>query len=280
MTLEDYIKLKILRMKPAVITPLNAKFQEMADCKLREAAGNGNIEEAQEALAQGANIDAASNEGTPLVCAARENHATMVAFLLAKRADASLTNMFNQTALHTAIREGAENEIALTLVKAKAPLNGRDTHGATPSFYAAQNANADVLGALGEKCADFTIANKKGITPLMQATFASHTEAIDVLTKYPCGLDQQDDDRRTALMHAVICRNAPLVKKYLALGANFDLKDKNGETALAIAKRLPGGKDIADMLEQSEAARIQPFHSGTDGSVTIMKRLVLKGASA
>ena len=248
---------------------------------LHTAAGNGELDAVMDFHAKGADINYKyDNLGTALIAAASENYAPVVDYLLKKSADVSLTNMFNQTALHISIRQGADNAISLKLMKAAAPINGRDTHGATPSFYAAQNANADILEALAEKCADFTLANKRGVTPLMQATMASHTEAIDVLTKYKCGLDQQDDDGCTALMHAVIGRNAALVKKYLSLGANFDAWDKNGDTALALAKQFPGREEIAEIIEQAAAARLQPFHRGTEGSVTIMKRLVLKGASA
>ncbi|TAL38915.1 MAG: hypothetical protein EPN97_03310 [Alphaproteobacteria bacterium] len=244
------------------------------------AADQGDLDAVKKLHAAGADVNYSHvNLGTALIAAAGENHAPVVDYLLKNKAGVRLCNMFNQSALHIAIRQGADNAIALSLIEAASPLNERDTHGATPSFYAAQNANADVLEALAKKCADFTIANKKGVTPLMQATMASHADAIDVLVKYKCGLDQQDDEGRTALMHAVIGRNAGLVEKYLSLGANFDLRDKGGETAAAIANRLPGAGKISELLDSAAAARLMPFHAGTDSSVTIMKRLVLKGTA-
>ncbi|MEZ0226623.1 MAG: ankyrin repeat domain-containing protein [Alphaproteobacteria bacterium] len=264
-----------------VTKKISAEERDRLSQDLHTAAGNGDLEAVRECHEKGADINYKyDNLGTALIAAASDNHLPVVDYLLTMKADVTLTNMFNQTALHISIRQGADNALSLKLIDAAAPVNGRDTHGATPSFYAAQNANAEALEALAQKCADFTLANKHDVTPLMQATMASHAEAIDVLTKYKCGLDQQDEDGRTALMHAVIGRNAALVKKYLSLGANFDTWDKNGDTALALAKQSPGRKEIVDILEQAATERLRPFHSGTDGSVTIMKRLVLKGASA
>jgi ankyrin repeat protein len=249
--------------------------------ELHAAADRGDLDAVKKLHAQGADIDySAVNFGTALVAAAGEGHPDIVDYLLENKADVTLCNMHRQTPLHMAIRQNEDDAVALKLIMHSTDMDGRDMHGKTPASYAAQNGKARVLEALAAKGADFAIPDNKGMTPLMLATGLSHAEAVDALLKHPCGLDAQDELGCTALIHAVRGRNAKLVKKYLSLGADFDLKDKNGETAAALAKRLPDAREITALLEEAEAARIRPFHSGTENSVTIMKKLVLKGITA
>lgn len=243
---------------------------------LAEAAENGDIESMQTALTSGADVDYRNTlTETPLMAAARENKSVAVALLLENKADITLVDRFGQTALHLALRAGAARPVTQQLFEAGNPVNGRDMHGATPAYYAAQTANAEALRELKERGADFTIAGNTGMTPLMMATGFGHSDAVKTLTGFKCGLDMQDQEGKTALMHAVFAGNGELVAHFLSLGANIELKDGKGRTAGELARDLPARDKIWEQLKAAAHEKVAPFHEGTDRQVPVMKTLTL-----
>jgi ankyrin repeat protein len=250
-----------------------AEEREAASEKFLWAAMEGKVEGMEREFGNGADINHQDNIGaTALMKASEDGFDEGVAFLLEKKADVSLTNHFNQTALHLALRSGEGSAIALRLIEAGTPIDGRDRQGSTPAFYAAQTGKADALEILTAKGADFTVPSMHGTTPLMMCLH--HPKAVAVLTKYDCGLNMQDNDGQTALMLATITRNLPLVEKFLAMGAHAHIKDNNGETAAAIARRLGIDGPVLERLEAAENAPAEAFRSGTEKGFSTMKKIV------
>lgn len=241
--------------------------------KLLNAVTLGNIEEAKTALAAHADVNCRNHIAeTALIVATREKQPEAVSLLLENKADVTLENSFSQTALHYALREGAGDDISLALIDAGAPLTGQDKHGATPAFYAAQTGNTTVLAILAAKGVDLKIPNRYGTTPLMMGLH--HREAVDELLKHDFGIDMQDNDGRTVLMHAALLDRADLVQKFIDLGADVHLKDKEGATALSLCRQHGIGGETLSALEKAENAHAEQFHAGSEQAITPMKKIV------
>ncbi len=79
-------------------------------------------------------------------------------------------------------------------------------------------------------------ANKHGITPLMAASFWGKTGAVELLIDKGAELDLREEDGRTALHWAVRRGHPEVVKILLAHGARTDITDREGKTALDLAR--------------------------------------------
>jgi len=119
------------------------------------------------------------------------------------------------------LRAAAEDkpEVVAILLDAKADINskGREAFlGATPLFLASSVGADKIVKLLLEKGADVDLANKKGVTPLMDAAYGSPR----------------------------------MVKILLQYNANPMLRDENGNSALRIA-RQSGQPEILNLLKHA-----------------------------
>lgn len=73
-------------------------------------------------------------------------------------------------------------------------------------------------------------------------------DAVSLLLDLEANVDAQDLKGFTPLMRAVEVNNKYLVQRIVEAGPDFDLKNKEGETALAIAKKL-GFKKLEPLLQ-------------------------------
>lgn len=106
-----------------------------ADKKLLKAAGRceeGKLQEAKDALNDGADVDAANKYGwTPLCRAAEGGHKEMVGMLIAGGADVDAVGKGGWTPLYIAVMKGY-NEIAEMLIERGAGVDAATTEGKTP----------------------------------------------------------------------------------------------------------------------------------------------------
>ncbi len=252
------------------------------DVRLVRSAEFGDLDAVKKHLKEGASINGRDTNGdTALIGAARENQSDMVSFLLSKGADASLTNNFNKTALHTALFDHADEALCKKLIKPGRDYSGQDMHGNPAVFYTAQYGQIEVLDALAAAGADLAQKGRGGTTPLMCAIAVYQKEAIDRLlgNEYlsRAGIDAQDDEGNTPLAVAVINHREDIALSLIALGANIDLKNKQGQTPRALAEEL-GFHDIGQAID--EASR-RKYAATVAEPVRTMKTISLKpGASA
>ena len=167
----------------------------------------GHVEVVKTLLAQDANVDTSSNNGsTALMCAAGNGHAEVVKALLAQDADVNLQENDGWTALMIAA--------------------------------AMEDGYIDTVKVLIKEGANLDIKSNDGWTALMMAAAMEHghTGALDLLIQLGDSVDIRDNHGNTALMSAGHIKSADLL---ISAGANVMaafqwLRDNNQQTAITI----------------------------------------------
>ena len=151
---------------------------------LHDAARNGELERATQAIDKGAGIAEPDEAGEPpLLIAALAGHKDMVVFLIEKGADIHVRNKGGLTALHAAAY-GGHLDIVELLVAKGAPINDeKNFYHMSPLHAAAEEGHADVVAFLLANKADIEAKERNGYTPLTQAGWRSHWDAADILLK-------------------------------------------------------------------------------------------------
>ncbi len=142
-------------------------------------------------------------------------------------------------------------ELIKLLIEKGADVNATDKYGRTALHFAARAGKCENIGVLVTSGAQLERTEIKNYyTPLMEAAWAGKSQAAGCLAQVGSGIDSQDGFGFTALMHAVWSRDAATVKILLEAGADKSLRNRQGDTAAAIAKKI----------EQEEISRIIASH--------------------
>lgn len=157
-----------------------------------------------------------------------------------------------------------------TLLDKGVDVNTRDMDGNTALDFAAGEGHLEVVKVLLDKGADVNVKGKMlGFTPLMTATRHGHEEIVKILldkgadvnaisgavtfswTSFD-GSSSESGVRGgwTALIIAAQEGNADIVKVLLQKGADVNIKDVNGDTALVWAEKN-NYNEIAQLFKQA-----------------------------
>jgi len=90
-----------------------------------------------------------------------------------------------------------------------------------------------------------------GSTPLILAAIYGRLEVAKLLLCAGANIDAPCEGGCTPLMFAICYRRLDLVKLFLKFGANPNVKDRDGETALALALRRD--TEIVNLLREAGA---------------------------
>ncbi|MBD2667221.1 ankyrin repeat domain-containing protein [Richelia sinica FACHB-800] len=229
---------------------------------------------------QGAEVNARNQEQmTPLHFAANSGKADITELLIRSGADINARSNQNWTPLHY----GASNlEVAKKLIQAGANLTIQNRDGAV---IHSNNLEPAVLKLLLDRGVNVNLRNRQGQTPLhvhrfkpalvklllarkaqvnlrdAQGRTPLHDVSLEVaqqLVAAKAYLNVQDNLGRTPLHQAVLEEQsffAPeLVTLFLSKNARVDLKDKQGKTALDLARQL-NKTQIINLLERHIATK-------------------------
>ncbi|MDP2854741.1 MAG: ankyrin repeat domain-containing protein [Smithellaceae bacterium] len=200
--------------------------------------------------------------------------------------------------LSVAARNGNLEIVKLLALHGAVVDAGKETGDRTPLIEASGQGHAAVVKYLIAKGADVN-AKGKGLTPLLAASAwgrvligpaGDKPKTIRILLENGADVNVQDESwlktGRTPLMYAVLQGDAALVQDFLAKGARLDLKNKDGETALSLAKK-DGLEYIAQLLEKSAGGEPSPqadtsrhplFKAIKEDRLDQVKAMVAKGA--
>ena len=284
---------RIAREKKAVeerIAAAKKAMQDNKDLQLLLWASDGDISEVKAWLADGANPNAADDDGrTALIYAAYKGHAEVAKVLLDGGAHPNAAGDDGWTALMEATKHG-HAEVAKMLIAAganpdavdksgytaliiatlleyaeivKVLLDGGAVYlntarakddGRTALIYAARDGHTEIAKMLLDGGAKPNKAMDGGYTALMVAAVAGHAEVAKVLLLAGGHPNAVDNNGRTALMGAAFFGHTEIVKILIAGGAEVNQRTPKGNTALSIAK-YNGFSEIERILLSPERYR-------------------------
>jgi ankyrin repeat protein len=246
------------------------------------AAASGDTESAKRIIAAGADLKAATPDGSnALILAAHAGQSATAVYLLSAGVDPNDARA-GYTALHVAATAGDLPLVTALLdhgadpnarvQKGSATRQMRSGHaidhrlaGATPFILAACNGHLEVMKLLASKGADPTITTLDGRTAIMaMAGRGTQTQqgdkvpelrvvqAVKLAAQLGTPVDHADANGDTALHIAATRRRDAIVQALADSGAALNVRDHDGLTPLAAALKPPAsakGSGLSDDYE-------------------------------
>jgi ankyrin repeat protein len=209
---------------------------------LLQAVQNGKIEVVKLLLGKGANIEAASGDGTSLILAAAAGNIEIVQVLLEKGANTGATDGSGDTALLKAVNRRDNNLVKLLLEKG-ANTQAKNRNGFMALYLAASGGNVEGVKLLLEKGAKDSVDGMA----LHGAAGNGQAEVVKLLLEHGANTAARDRLGYTALLAAAEQNKANAVKQLLEGGAKLDARDDHGETALHLAAHR-GSTAVVELL--------------------------------
>jgi ankyrin repeat protein len=260
-------------------------FGADTDHRLIDAVKNGNRETVRTLLKQRTAVNATDSDGTSaLHWAVRSNDDETVQLLLRAGANAKLADRYGITPLTLAAENGSAAAIEL-LIKAGADPNAALPDGETPIMTAARTGKPGALKALIAHGANVNATEQRfGETALMWAAAENNAAAVKVLTEAGAGVNTRSTLMKfpefkfitsgmvttslprggwTPLMYAARQGSVNAAQALADAGADMNLTDPEGATALAVAI-VNAHFDLAGMLVHKGADPNIPDSTGMD----------------
>jgi uncharacterized protein len=154
------------------------------------------------------------------------------------------------TALMTAVNHNDIHAVE-NLIKKGADVNELDANQDAPLVIAAFKGYTEIVESLLAAGADITAVDPgMKATALHAAAYAGRTEAAKVLIAYKIDIDKQGPyNGYTALHDAIWQNNVETAQVIIEAQANLEIKSKDGQTALDLAKARDC-KQIVALIEQ------------------------------
>ncbi|MCJ7454471.1 MAG: ankyrin repeat domain-containing protein, partial [Wolbachia endosymbiont of Homalodisca vitripennis] len=203
-------------------------LQKSLITSLHLAAQNGDLDQVKLLFDNGGNIEAQDEFGkTPILCAAEAGKWSIVEFLLDNGANINNETTYQETPLHCAVQEG-NLDIVKFLFDRGADIESQNAYNEKPLHLAIKAGRLDILKLLLDRGANINAKDKDGKTPLDVAKDQKH----DVIIQY---LEQAQLNEQ--LLAAVQDSDFSKVKDLINLGADVNIKDKDGKTPLHYVSR-------------------------------------------
>ena len=135
-------------------------------------------------------------------------------------------------------------------------VNTRDiTTGDTGLHIVTERRDVLWIKFLCQRGANPNIRNNAGLTPLQLATRLGFVEGAEELIRRGAQVNVADSQGETPLIAAVHQRNVPLVRMFLAQGADPDRNDNSGRSARDYLSLMTGTTLLEREFELADAAR-------------------------
>jgi ankyrin repeat protein len=183
----------------------------------------------------------------------------ILTYLIEHDGNVSIKDATGMSPLMRASYNGANIATGVLIAKGAA-VNDEDNDGNTPlhcvcQWFGAPEDNRKVikreatLRLLLDKGAKINVQNRNGITPLMNAArYQVPLIVVETLLESGSILNTQDRDGWTALMYAAASNTTAVIKVLAQRGADLNLKNSKGETALALARQKKSSVQAYELL--------------------------------
>eukprot|EP00803_Ostreobium_quekettii_P007331 evm.model.scf_1535.3 EVM.evm.TU.scf_1535.3 scf_1535:22230-35004(+) len=251
------------------------------------AAVSGDSQALEALLQHGANVQAATKDGTTaLHIAAAKGAAHVIPDLVTAGADKDARTCKGWSPLHAAAQTGSAATIR-ELLSFGADTEARTSgHRATALHVAALRGNLEAVEVLaGEGKADVHSRQSDALTPLLLAAFCGHGKVVRALVAAGAVMDARDAQNKAALHMAALAGHVRVAEELLQLGADVDVQADNGSTPLLLAAQ-EGHHKMVECLADADAnvdhcniAGLTPLHAAvTRARRKAVDALIDKGA--
>ncbi|WP_317930264.1 ankyrin repeat domain-containing protein [Halioxenophilus sp. WMMB6] len=216
------------------VVPAANAAKPAADQQLLAAVQHADLNQAQQALAAGADANHLQPDGSSLLAwAVDSQYPAMVQLLLAKGADPNRHNP--------------------------------ELPSFSPLLLACERGDIKIVAQLLAAGADVSASSETGIAPL--ALCAAHTDAATVAALLALGaqVDASDQAGQSALMHAAAAGNSAVVSQLLAKGADANRTTEAGSTPLMFALKSSTDEAALQLL----ASGADASYTAPDGTTMV-----------
>jgi ankyrin repeat protein len=214
------------------------------------AAERHDVEIADLLIRARANVNAANEYGaTALSVACAGGNLALIRLLLDAHADLNAPLLSGETPLMTAVDTGDVDTVSV-LLEHGADVNVKETKGGqTALMWAVANRSPELVMRLVDHGADVRARSNGGFTSILFAAQQGDVESGRTLLNGGADVDESSTrDRMTALMVAAASGNNKFSILLLEKGANPNLIDESGFTALHYAASDKNGADLVRAL--------------------------------
>jgi uncharacterized protein len=254
-------KIDTLRVLMALGYDLTAQNM-YSDTALHTASMTGCVEAIDILVAGGVDPNTQNKDGkTPLMYAVELGKSKAVDALIAHGADPQIQTKYGDTALtmtdSALLKDDAD--IVNKLMGAGAKPDHSTDYGKTPLMAAAKWGRVEIVKTLLDEGVAINAADTAGRTALMESVgLAKDTKVISLLAARGADINAVDKDGNTALTLAVASdqNNVGVVGGILELGADANVKNSKGMTALEIAASL-GRTEMVARIDSAGAKGLE-----------------------
>ncbi|XP_034052266.1 E3 ubiquitin-protein ligase MIB2 isoform X2 [Gymnodraco acuticeps] len=255
--------------------PDKVDIKNQGKTALQVAAHQGHMEVVKALLQANSSIEVKDEDGdTALHYTAFGNQADITRLLLSKGANVNLLNNSMCTALHIAVNKGF-TDVVRVLTEHSADVNLQDSYGDTPLHDAIAKDFRNIIEILvlvpnidftqqnhrgfnllhhaalkGNKLATEKILGRArqlvdvkkedGFSALHLAALNNHRDVAEILVKEGrCEINIRNNRNQTALQLAVTQGHTDLVQLLVSEGADVNMEDEDGDTAMHVALLRP-----------------------------------------
>ncbi|TAL37286.1 MAG: hypothetical protein EPN97_05515 [Alphaproteobacteria bacterium] len=218
----------------------NGKNLDSLNAKFLECVAKHDADRAMHFLNGGANINERdANDDTALLYAVRGGDIKMALMLISKHASLDAQDKDGATALIIASKKG-DIQLVKALIEANADINIEDSHGKKALDYAMRSADPQLVELFEKPLKQ--ILNRIPSSDLAQALRASHQNLDDI----------DPASGNTILTWAASQRGQEsLALAFIEAGANLQVRNRDGKTAIDIARET-NNSPMLKLLEEAQ----------------------------
>ncbi|CAM9308311.1 unnamed protein product [Lampetra planeri] len=215
---------------------------EDGDTALHYTAFGNQAEIARLLLSKGANVNLLNNSMcTALHIAVNKGFTDVVRVLTDHSADVNLQDSYGDTPLHDAIAKDFRNIIEILVVVPNIDFTQQNHRGFNLLHHAALKGNKLATEKiLGRARQLVDVKKEDGFSALHLASLNNHRDVAEILIKEGrCDINIRNNRNQTPLQLAVTQGHTDLVQLLVAEGADVNMEDEDGDTAMHVALLRP-----------------------------------------